>query len=180
MFLGKKGVAKMRRLVSFLVLLFVALAGQNPAIAQTLSPPQGDPILEVSGKISNTNAPGKAVFDRASFEALGLETIKTSTPWHTGQVTFEGVPLDKLMRAVGAQGKNVRMVALNDYAAIVPVEDFAKYGVILALKRDGQYMPVRDKGPLFVIYPYDSAPELKSQVYYARSVWQVKSMEVLD
>ena len=70
--------------------------------------------------------------------------------------------------------------ALNDYAATVPIDDFAKFNVILAMKRDGQYMPVRDKGPLFVIYPYDSSPELKSQVYYARSVWQVKSLEVLD
>ena len=41
-------------------------------------------------------------------------------------------------------------------------------------------MPVRDKGPFFVIYPYDSKPELKSQVYYARSVWQVKRLEVQE
>ena len=71
------------------------------------------------------------------------------------------------------------MVALNDYASSIPISDFAAHGVILALKRDGQYMPVRDKGPLFIIYPYDSSPELKSQMYYARSVWQVKRLEVL-
>ncbi|MCC2664519.1 MAG: oxidoreductase, partial [Geminicoccaceae bacterium] len=45
------------------------------------------------------------------------------------------------------------------------------YPVILALKRDGAYMPVRDKGPLFIVYPYDSSPELKHQNYYSRSAW---------
>jgi hypothetical protein len=50
--------------------------------------------------------------------------------------------------------------------------------VILALKRDGEYMPVRDKGPLFIIYPYDNAPELRSQQFYSRSVWQVSRLVV--
>jgi len=170
----------MGRILSILAAAFLSLVSLNPVGAQTLAAPKGDPILEIGGKIGVTNAPGKAVFDRETLEAVGLETIKTTTPWHSGQVTFEGVPLDKLMRLVGATGKTVRVVALNDYAATVPIDDFAKFNVILAMKRDGQYMPVRDKGPLFVIYPYDSSPELKSQVYYARSVWQVKSLEVLD
>jgi hypothetical protein len=39
-------------------------------------------------------------------------------------------------------------------------------------------MPVRDKGPLFVIYPYDSRPELKSQLYYGRSAWQVSKLVI--
>lgn len=39
-------------------------------------------------------------------------------------------------------------------------------------------MPVRDKGPLFIVYPYDSNPEIKSQTYYTRSVWQVARLEV--
>ena len=39
-------------------------------------------------------------------------------------------------------------------------------------------MSVRDKGPLFVIYPFDEAPELNNETYYGRSAWQVKSIEV--
>jgi hypothetical protein len=34
-------------------------------------------------------------------------------------------------------------------------------------------MPVRDKGPLFIVYPYDSDTRLQSQTYYSRSAWQV-------
>jgi hypothetical protein len=35
---------------------------------------------------------------------------------------------------------------LNDYATEIPMSDFDRFGVLLALKRDGAYMPVRDKG----------------------------------
>jgi hypothetical protein len=88
------------------------------------------------------------------------------------------VSLDKLMKQVGASGKRAVVVALNDYSTEIPMEDFSKHNVILALKRDGEYMPVRDKGPLFIVYPYDSSPELQTQTYYARSAWQVAKIIV--
>jgi hypothetical protein len=50
--------------------------------------------------------------------------------------------------------------------------------VILALKINGEYMRVRDKGPLFIVYPYDSEPELNNQVFYSRSAWQVSKMSI--
>ena len=58
------------------------------------------------------------------------------------------------------------------------MEDFANYPVILATRLDGAEMSVRDKGPIFVIYPFDDAPELNNETYFGRSAWQVKSIEV--
>ena len=164
-------------MIALLALLFAPVL---PAAAQPLASPKGDPILEVTGQIGVTNVGKAAVFDRETLEALGLEKVTTATPWHNGTVTFEGVRLSRLMELVGARGKSVRAVALNDYATTIPMEDFTRFPVILAMKRDGQYMPVRDKGPLFIIYPYDSDPDLKAQMYYARSVWQVKRLEIQD
>ena len=86
--------------------------------------------------------------------------------------------MQRLMQAVGATGTSVIAYALNDYSTEIPMEDFTRYGVLLALKRNGEYMPVRDKGPLFIVYPYDSMPELKHQKYYSRSAWQVARMVV--
>jgi hypothetical protein len=150
-----------------------------PTVALALDRPKGEPILEITGQIGVTNRPGAAVFDREMLEALGMEKIVTTTPWHKGKVTFEGPSLAKILQSIKAGGSSVRVVALNDYAGTIPMDDFARHGVILAMKRDGKYMPIRDKGPLFVIYPYDSDAELKQQMYYARSVWQVKRIEVL-
>ena len=146
--------------------------------AGTLPVPTDKPILTISGEIADKNVGDTAQFDRAMLEKMGLVTIVTTTPWYQGPMTFEGVPLDKLMAEVGAKGQRVVAYALNDYTTEIPMEDFAKHHAILALKRNGEYMPVRDKGPLFVIYPYDSDPELKSQIFYSRSAWQVARLVV--
>ena len=159
------------------LLLVGALFMVAPAMAQ--APATGEkPILTVSGKITAANPDGSVTFTREGLEALGTVAFETQTPWYKTPVKFEGVPLDKLMKAVGANGERVVAVALNDYSSEIPIEDFAKYQTILALKRDGEYMPVRDKGPLFIVYPYDSSPDLKSQKFYSRSVWQVAKLVV--
>lgn len=154
-------------------LLFVSVAQADP-----IPQPKGDAVLTVSGNIANTNEEGAAVFDLEMLEGLGMETIETSTPWFTGKVKFEGVPLAKLIEVVGGEGEEITAIALNDYRGVIPTEDAKKFGVLLALKRDGEYMPIRDKGPIFVVYPYDSDPELHKQMYYGRSVWQVSRLVV--
>jgi hypothetical protein len=156
----------------------VLISGTTFALADALPGPTGKPILKITGKISTTNRDGAAVFDRSMLEALGMTSFETTTPWFTGKVKFEGVPMKALMAAIGATGDTLVVSALNDYTSEVPISDFTKYNVILALKRDGEYMPVSNKGPLFIVYPYDTDPDLKSQKYYSRSAWQVARIVV--
>jgi hypothetical protein len=82
------------------------------------------------------------------------------------------------MHAVGATGSFVTAYALNDFTTKLPISDFKRFHPILAMKRNGEYMSVRDKGPLFIVYPYDSDPELRQQVYYNRSAWQIARLTV--
>lgn len=171
-------LARLSRSVFPVLALLAIMAGMAAARADHLGTPVEKAILTISGKIRVTNNGDTAQFDRPMLEALGMETVETTTPWHNGTVKFEGVSLGKLMKHVGASGERAVVVALNDYSSEIPVEDFSKYKVILALKRNGEYMPVRDKGPLFVIYPFDSDPELKSQTFYGRSVWQVAKIVI--
>lgn len=165
----------LKRVFINLILIFMMVSG---ATAQTLSKPENKPILVISGAIENTNNEGTAEFDREMLMALGLQTVETTNPWYEGKTRFEGVLLDQLMTLVGAKGTAIRVVALNDYVTTIPLEDFKKFKVILAMKRDGNLITVREKGPLFIIYPYDSDPQLQSQTYYTRSAWQVAEIIV--
>lgn len=141
----------------------------------TFAGDNGKVVLTIDGNLSG----GKPLdFTIAELEALGTKTIKTGTPWHDGVVTFEGVPMTVLMKHVGADGDNAAILALNNYRTDVPLSDFEQYGVILATKKNGEYMPISDKGPLFVIYPFDDNPELQSEVYFSRSAWQVRSITI--
>ena len=160
------------------VAAIAGMAGARQAFAGTIDQPAGKVVLTMSGKIANTNKDGTAQFDVAMLEKLGMQSFSTATPWYDGKVKFEGVPMAKLMEHVGATGSSITVKALNDYATEIPMEDFKKYPVILAIKRNDSYMPVRDKGPLFAVYPFDAAPELRNAVYYSRSAWQLRSIEV--
>jgi hypothetical protein len=168
-------IKSVRRAIAALVVGAVACGG---AAAEALPTPSGKPILVVSGNIAQANADGEARFDRDMLEALGTVTFETTTPWDRERVRFEGVPLGRLLDRIGASGSRLVAVALNDYSAELPVEDARRYGVILALRRNGEYMPVQNRGPLFIVYNFDSDPELKSQKFYSRSVWQVARLEV--
>jgi hypothetical protein len=159
-------------------LAYAGFFGAQVARADSLGTPTDKPILTISGEITNKNVGDTAQFDRAMLEKMGMVTIETTTPWYKGPMKFEGVPMEKLMADVGAKGQHVVAYALNDYTTEIPMEDFSKHHPILALKRNGEYMPVKDKGPLFVVYPYDSEAELKSQIFYSRSAWQVARLVV--
>ena len=161
-----------------LIVMLLSFVVTTQVWAGELSKPVGKVLLTVSGNIENTNEDGKAVFDIASLENLGAVSFQTSSPWYNGRTTFTGISLQKLMDYVGAKGSVVKVTALNDYTTVIPLSDFKKYNVILALKINGEYMRIRDKGPLFIVYPYDSIPELNNQIFYSRSAWQVSSMKI--
>jgi hypothetical protein len=150
------------------------------ALAQPgeLRRPQEAPLLTVSGRIGVHNQGNAAIFDRAMLEDLGTAGFTTATPWFDGPVRFDGVPMARLMQAVGARGETVTAIALNDYSTDIPVSDFARFGVLLALRRDGRPMRASDKGPLFIIYPFDSSAELRARQYYSRSAWSVAQLIV--
>jgi hypothetical protein len=156
----------------------IGVAVAQPMAGGPLAEPAGRVILAVSGKISVTNDGDSAKFDRPMLEELGMVSFTTVTPWYDGPVTFEGVPMARLLQRLGGQGEMVQAVALNDYSTEIPVADFARWGVLLALKRDGNYLSIRDKGPLFIVYPYDTNAELRSPRYYGRSAWQVARLVV--
>ncbi|WP_413594569.1 molybdopterin-dependent oxidoreductase [Citrobacter youngae] len=161
-----------------LIVMLLSFVITTQVWAGELSKPVGKVLLTVSGNIENTNEDGKAVFDIPSLEKLGTVSFQTTSPWYNGRTTFTGISLQKLMDYVGAKGSVVKVTALNDYTTVIPLSDFKKYNVILALKINGDYMRIRDKGPLFIVYPYDSIPELNNQIFYSRSAWQVSSMKI--
>lgn len=161
----------------FLPLVLALVLVANPVSA--LEKPSGGIILTVDGKITITNGPdGQAVFDRAMIEAMDVGEIITETPWTDGAVRFEGVRVRDLLAAVGAEGSTVHAIAINDYAVEIPIADFNDYDVILAYRANGKTMRIRDKGPLWVIYPWNEKPELRDEVHHTRSIWQLKRMTV--
>lgn len=154
------------------------LAG--PAVAADLAAPTGEVILSVSGQIGVTNAEDRADFDMDLLASLGPVEVETSTIWSEGVHTYTGIPLTTLTKALEARGATLNMTAINDYMVEVPMTDAVEGGPILAYLMDGQPMSVRDKGPVWLIYPFDSNSEYRSEVYYSRSIWQLNRIEATN
>lgn len=147
--------------------------------ARALDLPEGTPVLALHGKLRHSNRSGQAVLDMAMIERLPQASFSARTPWFTSPRKFTGPLLRDVLGLVGAQGQVLRAVALNDYQADLPVEDAVRYDVMLARLLDDKPMPVRDKGPLLIIYPFDQHSALRTALYYSRCVWQLKAIEVL-
>lgn len=153
-----------------------ALAG--PLQAQTLAAPRGRVVLTVAGKIHNTNLGGQALFDMAMLEALPQHSFTTRTPWTKAPLHFSGPLLRDVLGAVKANGTRIQATALNDYKVQIPVEDTQRHDVLMALRMNGEPMSVRTRGPLFIVYPFDALPELRSVRYYERSIWQLQALDI--
>lgn len=168
----------MKGCVLSLLIGCLALLPLPAALAHELGPPEEAVLLVVSGNITHTNVGDEAHFDRRMLEALPWQSIETSTPWTNGVSRYRGPLARALLTAVGAQGETLKVSALNNFMAEIPVSDFQRHDVILAMERDGERMPIRDYGPIFVLYPFDENPALRNETIRFRSVWQVHRVVV--
>jgi hypothetical protein len=118
-------------------------------------------------------------FDRAMLKALPQTSFTTTTIWTEGAHRFTGVQLADLLDAVDAEGETLRAAALNDYEITMPVAE-ARDGALVAYAMDGEPMSVREKGPLWIVYPYDSDVAYQTETIYARSIWQLNRIRIED
>lgn len=131
--------------------------------------------LEVAGAIA---PPAPRRLALADLDAIGAGELVTRTPWTHGPQRFGGLPLGRLLEALGARGDRLHAMALNDYAASMPVAAVVRDGGFVAARRDGRPLPVREGGPFWLIFPWSRRPELDTAVHRQRSVWQLRRIEV--
>lgn len=164
-----------RRLIGMFFAMSSMLTG---TAAWALNAPQGPVVLQVSGLIEAHNQGKVAALDMKALQALPQKSFTTQTPWDQKPVTFSGPLLRDVLQLVKAKGQHIRAVALNDYRIKLPVSDAHEHDVVVAVQMNGQAIPVRTKGPLFIVYPFDAKKELQHKTYYERSIWQLKAIEV--
>lgn len=167
-----------KKLLFILCVSFMSVFALAPSHAQRLPEPKSRTVLTVNGLIGSTNGLGVARFDLAMLGSLPQRTIRTTTPWYPGITEFGGPLLADVLALVKATGTVIKASALNDYSVIIPVSDAVNHQVVLAITLNGKPMSVRDKGPVFIVYPFDTKEELRSTVYFERSIWQLKSIEL--
>lgn len=137
--------------------------------------PAGQPVLTVRGPRAEHK------FSLAQLEALGTHRVRTRTFWPDDDGSYEGVLLSSLLKQAGIEGAAaIRIRARDGFSQVMPRQDWEKWPILLATRRDGQPIPTRNKGPLRIIYPRDMSPELADTLYRLRWVWLVDRIEPAD
>lgn len=143
-----------------------ARAAQDGDILLTITTSGADPVVHE--------------LTRSDLEAIGETQFETQTIWTTGPQVFSGVSLLDLVAHFGLTGNVLKAQAINDYIVEVPLTDAVAGGPIIAYSRNGKSMSVRSKGPLWIVYPYDSREEYRTEAIYSRSIWQLDRIEVSE
>lgn len=131
-----------------------------------------EPVLTIDGALAEADAV-RLVLDMPTLEAMPATRFTTETIWTEGPQTFVGVELHALLELADEAASTFRATALNNYAITIPFEDAVEGGPIIAYEINGKAMSRRDKGPLWIVYPYDSDPAYRSEVIFSRSIWQL-------
>ncbi|SFS11414.1 hypothetical protein SAMN05444714_1313 [Yoonia litorea] len=113
-------------------------------------------------------------FSIEDLDEIGTVSFETTTIWTDGLQQFRGVPLPDFLDHLGVESGTMVATAVNDYSVSIPVDEASQDGPIIAFERNGAFMKLRDKGPLWIVYPYDSSEDFQTEVAHSRSIWQLE------
>jgi len=124
-------------------------------------------LLKVHGTTGGTP------YSLDDLDALPQQSFATGTVWTTGVKTFSGPALADVLVASGSDGGALRLQAANDYSVILPPTMIEASVPIIVTRIDGKTFGLRESGPLWLMFPYDSDDQYQSESIYAASIWQL-------
>ena len=140
--------------------------------------PEGPLVLSLSGRLRQPSRGAVAALDMAMLERLPQAPFSTRTPWYAQARRFAGPLLRDSPSAAGSHATLLAAAALNGYRVDLPADDAIRHDLLVARLLDDKPMTVRDKWPLFIIYPFDPHASLRNALYYSRCVWQLNAIDL--
>ena len=163
-------------LIHLLVFVLLLKAGNGLIFAMAsagTSSTASPVVLTVEYKDKQTQLAVLSKFTIADLMLLPATKFTTSTIWTAEEQTFTGVELAELIKHLEIEAHVLHAVALDEYYFDLPISDAVPGGAIVAYLNNGKRMTVREKGPLWIVYPYDKNEKFQTEEIYARSVWSL-------
>ncbi|MDO9640620.1 MAG: oxidoreductase [Pseudotabrizicola sp.] len=161
-----------RRTLLFLSAGALIAAGGRP---QTARAQAVDPILLTVHGVGRLQ-----VMRLADLDALPQQKFTTSTIWTTTETEFSGPALVEVLELSGLLGQPLRLKAANDYSIQLPPQMIETMAPIVATRINGQTFGLRDRGPLWLVFPYDADSRFRTERTFAASIWQLTDIRADD
>ena len=126
----------------------------------------------------NVNDDARITLTDEDLLALPQVTIETSTPWDKEAITFSGPTLKALLTQNNIFEGELNLYASNRYQIQIPWEYIEDTSPIIANRMNGSPFSRRERGPLWLIFPFDSDDRYRGYEVSAMSIWQLISIEI--
>mgnify|MGYP002682763373 FL=1 len=173
-----KEVHRMRRLGMIIGLCAIlALAGTVYCLAA--AKPAGKVVLTVTGAITETNSDKGFELDMAMLEGIGTKLYEGTDPW-LGKKKYTGVVIADILKFAGAPKDvaEVIVIAKDGKKVTLKAEDVDKYAIMLATQDAGKAIGSGLGGPVKLVFPYTTHPELEKMYPKDDWNWFVVTLEV--
>lgn len=156
--------------------MFAAVTTALLAAPAAATEARGTTLLTVTSETGEV----LAELDLEALQEMPSQVYETTTIWTDGVQEFTGVPLADLIAEVAPDAQRISAKAINDYEIEMPRSGWEDGAPIVAYLNHGEEMSLRDKGPLWIIYPFDTDPAFRQEVIYARSIWQLDRITAFE
>ncbi len=113
--------------------------------------------------------------DLAALDSLRQVRATVYEPFQESEVEFSGVAITDLLSLVGGgQASKLRVLALDDYRAEIPLQEAAAAHMFLATRQEGARIPLKRGGPTRLVFPKGHAIALNTDLW----VWSVKDIVI--
>ncbi|MBD3657100.1 hypothetical protein [Marinobacter sp.] len=116
----------------------------------------------------------------SDLDNLTQRSIRTHSPYYKGQVEFSGPMLVDLLTSVAGQDIGdyigISLYALNNYVVHTTFGELKRIEALLATRREGKRLSIRERGPYWIILPLTDRKELDSEHFHKLMVWQLQKI----
>lgn len=138
-----------------------------------------DALLKILAE-AETGCPETFALSDVSLLALPQQTFKTHHTWSKVADEFSGPLLADVLDQVCPKASKLKLKAINDYQVDLDFNKIKQYEPILALSVNGERLTVRNKGPIWVMIPFDKYTSVPERSLDEALVWQLSSINVLE
>ncbi|MBM7456876.1 hypothetical protein HNR62_002778 [Oceanisphaera litoralis] len=121
-------------------------------------------------------------FTLSELQAMPQSDITTVHPWVNRPHHYRGVDLNRLMARLFGHRRvaTLYLESLNGFSVAVDWPQVSPFAPILAWQDDGKVISRRNKGPLWLMLPYDAVPRVRQADFLHFMAWQLRVIRVLS
>lgn len=157
--------------IATLLLAGAVASKSSVTFAQDLE--ENEPYLVITNDMASPSKKHIITMDRSTLESLQIISFETSTIWTEEVITFSGPALREVLSIAGVTSSQIRLKAANNYQVEIPTEILVADAPIIATRINDQHYGLREKGPFWLVFPYDRDKRYRTETVMSYSIWQL-------